>query len=109
MSDSKSEQYLLKLINRREMFMGAGMLTMLGMQEAMAGGHTAGRVELSEEEQTALEKANAELITNFVNDYSKRDADLLTKYMADDGRELEIYYTLSVDGANSLAEANKNI
>ena len=84
MSDSKSEQYLLKFINRREMFMGAGMLAMLGMQEAVAGGHTAGRVELSEEEQTALEKANAGLITNFVNDYSKRDADLLTKYMADD-------------------------
>ena len=71
MSDSKSEQYLLKFINRREMFMGAGMLAMLGMQEAVAGGHTTGRVELSEEEQTALEKANAELITNFVNvDYS---------------------------------------
>jgi limonene-1,2-epoxide hydrolase len=64
--------------------MGAGMLAMLGMQESMAGGHTAPRVELTEEQQLALEKANAELVTNFVADYATRDADVLSKYVADD-------------------------
>ena len=74
----------LDLINRRDLVMGAGMLTMLGMQEASAGGHTAARELLGEEEQLALEKANDELITNFIKDYASRDVDVLSKYMADD-------------------------
>jgi limonene-1,2-epoxide hydrolase len=74
----------LDLINRRDLVMGAGMLTMLGMQEASAGGHTASRELLNEEQQLALEKANDELITNFIKDYASRDVDVLSKYMADD-------------------------
>jgi limonene-1,2-epoxide hydrolase len=74
----------LDLINRRDLVMGAGMLTMLGMQEASAGGHTTPRELLNEEQQLALEKANDELITNFIKDYASRDVDVLSKYMADD-------------------------
>ena len=51
---------------------------------AMAGGHTAPRVELTEEQQAALEKANETLVTNFVNDYATRDADVISKYVSDD-------------------------
>ena len=55
MSAKKSEQSPLDLINRRDLFMGASMLAMLGVQDAaMAGGHTAPRLELSEEQQAAL-------------------------------------------------------
>ena len=79
-----SDQNPLDSINRRDLFMGAGMLAMLGAQEAMAGGHTAPRVQLSEDEQIALEDANASLVTNFVAEYAKRDADALSKYVADD-------------------------
>jgi len=84
MSDQKPAQNPFDLVNRRDLFMGAGALALLGMQDVLAGGHTAPRIELSEEEQAALEKANADLITNFVNDYAKRDADVLAKYVADD-------------------------
>ena len=66
------DQNPLDLINRRDLFMGAGMLAMLGMQEAVAGGHTAPRQEFTEEEQAALEKANADLVTGFVRDYATR-------------------------------------
>jgi len=83
-SDQKSDQNPLDLLNRRDLFMGAGMLAMLGMQEAMAGGHTTPRVQLSEEEQLALEKANGELVAGFVRDYATRDADVISKYVADD-------------------------
>jgi len=79
-----SDQNPLDLINRRDLVMGAGMLAMLGVQEALAGGHTAPRVQLNEEEQATLEKANDTLITNFVNAYASRDADVLSKYVADD-------------------------
>jgi limonene-1,2-epoxide hydrolase len=79
-----SDQNPLDQINRRDLFMGASMLAMLGTQEAVAGGHTAPRIELTEEQQLALEKNNAELITNFVADYAARDADVLSKYVADD-------------------------
>jgi limonene-1,2-epoxide hydrolase len=81
---SMSDQNPLDLISRRELVMGAGMLAMLGMQEALAGGHTAPRIQLSEEEQATLEKANETLITGFVKDYAARDADVLSKYVADD-------------------------
>jgi limonene-1,2-epoxide hydrolase len=74
----------LESINRRDLFMGAGMLALLGMNEAMAGGHTGPRELLSEEQQAALEKANDKLVANFVADYEKRDAQLLDKYVADD-------------------------
>ena len=65
----------LDLLNRRDLVMGAGMLAMLGAQEAMAGGHTAPRVQLSEEQQAALEKAN-EFVTPRLLEYlesSKRN------------------------------------
>jgi len=83
-SDKKTDQNPLNLISRRELFMGASMLALLGAQDAMAGGHTAPRIQLTEEEQAALEKANATLVSNFVNDYATRDADVLSKYVADD-------------------------
>jgi limonene-1,2-epoxide hydrolase len=79
-----SDQNPLDLINRRELVMGAGMLAMLGMQEALASGHTAPRIQLSEEEQAALEQANDALVAGFVNDYAARDANMLSKYVADD-------------------------
>ena len=72
------------IFSRRDLMAGAGMLALLGLEAAQAGGHTADRPVLSEEEQLALEKANAELITNFVADYSTRDASVLDKYVADD-------------------------
>lgn len=79
-----SAQNPLDLLSRRELVMGAGMLAMLGMQEALAGGHTGPRVELTEEQQAALEKANDTLVADFVRDYATRDADVLDKYVADD-------------------------
>lgn len=79
-----NDQNPLDLINRRDLFLGAGLFAMLGMQDALAGGHTAPRIELSEEQQLALEKANAELVSNFVADYSTRDADVLANYVSDD-------------------------
>ena len=71
-------------INRRDLFMGAGLFALLGVQDAMAGGHTGPRVLLSEEEQAALEKANDKLVADFVRDYNTRDASVLDKYVADD-------------------------
>jgi limonene-1,2-epoxide hydrolase len=79
-----SEQYALDFINRRQLLMGAGALAMVGMQQAMAGGHTGPRVELSEEQQAALEKANDTLVANFVRDYATRDASVLDQYVSDD-------------------------
>ncbi len=79
-----SHQYPHDPISRRNLLMGASMLAMLGMQASIAGGHTAPRIELTEAQQLALEKANAELITSFVADYATRDADVLSKYVADD-------------------------
>jgi limonene-1,2-epoxide hydrolase len=87
MSDRKSDQNPPDLINRRELFMGASsmsMLAMLSMQEAVAGAHTTPRIQLSEEEQAALEKANETLVTNFVRDYATRDADVISNYVTDD-------------------------
>ena len=72
------------LLNRRDLFMGAGMLAAMAMTEAQAGGHTGKETYLSEDEQLALEKANAELVSNFVADYAKRDVDTLLSYVADD-------------------------
>lgn len=74
----------LEQISRRDLFMGASMLAMLGMQQAVAGGHNVPVVELTEAQQLALEETNAELITRFVADYATRDADVLSKYVADD-------------------------
>lgn len=71
-------------INRRELVTGAGLLALLGVNEAMAGGHTGPRVQLSEEEQAALEQANDKLVADFVRDYNARDASVLDKYVSDD-------------------------
>ena len=71
-------------INRRDLFMGAGLFALLGIQESLAGGHTGPRIELSAEEQAALEKANDKLIADFVADYAKRGASVLDKYVSDD-------------------------
>lgn len=79
-----ADQNPLDRINRRDLFMGAGLFTLLGMQDAMAGGHTGPRVQLSEEEQVALEQANDKLVADFVRDYNTRDASVLDKYVSDD-------------------------
>ena len=84
MPDPKTEQNPLELISRRDLFMGAGMLAMLGTQDALAGGHTADRPVLSEAEQEALEKANDKLVRDFVDAYAKRDASELDKFVTDD-------------------------
>lgn len=73
-----------KLLSRRDLMLGASMLTAMALSEAHAGGHTGNEVYLSEEEQLALEQANDQLVTNFINDYSKRDVNLLADYLADD-------------------------
>ena len=75
---------LFDRLNRRDLFLGAGMLAMLGMEAARAGGHTGNRPVLSEAEQQALEAANDKLVADFVRDYSTRDAGVLDKYVADD-------------------------
>lgn len=74
----------LDTVNRRDLFLGASMLAMLGIQDAVAGAHTGPRLELGEAEQAALEKANDALVANFVRDYATRDADVLSRYVADD-------------------------
>jgi len=79
-----SELTPLDTLSRRELFLGASLLALLGMQDATAGAHTGPRIELSETEQAALEKANDALIANFVKDYATRDADVLSRYVADD-------------------------
>jgi limonene-1,2-epoxide hydrolase len=87
MSEQKTAQHPFDLINRRDLLKGgsmAGMVAMLGMQEALAGGHTSDRVELTEEEQLALEKANDKLVADFVDAYAKRDAAVLSEFVADD-------------------------
>ncbi|MDH3692918.1 MAG: nuclear transport factor 2 family protein, partial [Gammaproteobacteria bacterium] len=73
-------------LKRRDLILSAGLLAALGpaVQEVLAGGHTAPRALLSEDEQLALEKANDELITNFIKDYATRDVNVLAEYMADD-------------------------
>jgi len=82
---SDRSNYLFDVINRRDLFMGgAGLLAMLGIRDAVAGGHTAPRVELTEEQQQALEQANDKLIADFVSDYATRDADKLADYVHDD-------------------------
>ena len=76
-----SDQNSLEHLSRRELVMGAGLLALLGLQDATAAGP---RGELSEAEQAALEKANDKLVADFVRDYSSRDATVLDKYVADD-------------------------
>jgi limonene-1,2-epoxide hydrolase len=74
----------LAALNRRDLFLGASILAMLAMEDASAGAHTGPRIELSEAEQAALEKANDTLVANFVRDYATRDADVLSRYVTDD-------------------------
>lgn len=74
----------LDTLNRRELFLGASMLSMLSIQAAKAGAHTTPRIELTEAEQAALEKANDTLVANFVKDYATRDAAVLAQYVTDD-------------------------
>lgn len=74
----------LDRINRRDLFMGAGLFALLGLQDTLAGGHTGPRELLSEEEQAALEQANDKLVADFVADYATRDAGVLDKYISDD-------------------------
>ena len=74
-------------LSRRDLMTGSSIFAMaaaLGMQEAFAGGHTGNEVYLSEDEQLALEKQNAELVTNFCRDYSKLDVETLAAYVHDD-------------------------
>ncbi|MGI9289824.1 MAG: limonene-1,2-epoxide hydrolase family protein [Gammaproteobacteria bacterium] len=80
------EQYLLQTLTRRELMLsaGAGVIALAGVQQAFAGGHTGPRVEMSKEEQMALEKANDKLIRDFCDDYSKLSAEVLDKYVHDD-------------------------
>ncbi|MEZ5565200.1 MAG: nuclear transport factor 2 family protein [Gammaproteobacteria bacterium] len=92
-------------LNRRDLFLGASMLAMLGMRDATG----AARVELSEAEQAALEKANDALVANFVKDYATRDADVLSRYVADD-----IVYQITtgmpeVVGAEAFRKHNDNM
>lgn len=70
--------------NRRDLFLGASMLALPGIRDAAAAAHTGPRLELSEAEQAALEKANDTLVASFVRDYATRDADVLSRYVADD-------------------------
>lgn len=79
-----SEQNLLDALSRRALFLGAGALALSGIRDAAASAHTGPRIELSEAEQVALEKANDALIANFVKDYATRDADALSRYVAED-------------------------
>jgi len=79
-----SDRYALDFFSRRQLLLGAGLLAMTGIQQAIAGGHTGPRVVLSEEEQAALEKANDTLVANFVRDYATRDASVLDQYVTDD-------------------------
>jgi len=74
----------LDTINRRDLLLSASVLSLLGMQDAVAAAHTGPRIELSEAEQAALEKANDTLVANFVRDYATRDPDVLSRYVADD-------------------------
>ena len=78
------EQTPLESPSRRELVLGAGLLAMLGAQAVKAGAHTGPRLELSEAEQAALEKANDALVAGFIRDYATRDADVLSRYAADD-------------------------
>jgi len=71
-------------VSRRDLLLGASLLAISGMPEAMAAAHTGPRLELTEAEQAALEKANDTLVANFVRDYATRDADVLSRYVADD-------------------------
>ena len=71
-------------VNRRDWLLGAGLLAVMGLPDARAGGHTGPREILTEAEQQALEKANDELVRNFIRDYATRDVELLAGYMADD-------------------------
>ncbi len=90
MSDQYLDKHLHDLLNRRQLFMGAGAvglagaLASLGVQDAIAGGHTGKRIELTEDQQLALEKANDKLVADFIADYATRDADVIGKYVTDD-------------------------
>ena len=79
-----SEKNPLDTLNRRDLVLGASVLAMFGIRDAAAAAHTGPRIVLTEAQQAALEKANAELITNFVRDYATRDAEVLSRYVADD-------------------------
>jgi limonene-1,2-epoxide hydrolase len=81
---SMSEPKALATLNRRELFLGASILAMASLQEVQAGAHTTPRIELTEAEQAALEKANDTLVADFIKDYASRDADVLSRYVADD-------------------------
>jgi len=85
--DNTHPKTLLELMNRRDLLMGTsvvGMAAMLGMQNALAGGHKAPRIELTETQQLELEEANNLLVADFVAAYATRDADVIGKYVSDD-------------------------
>ena len=83
-SNSKSDA---QLFSRRDlvtgMGLGIGAVAAMAMSEAHAGGHTGGP-QLTPQEQKELERANSELVDNFVADYSKLDVDTLLSYVHDD-------------------------
>ncbi len=74
-----------RLVNRRELFWAASLLSAMGVSQAQAGGHTGGqRKLLTADEQLELERANEALVTEFVAAYSSKDIDLVSSYLADD-------------------------
>lgn len=93
------------LLNRRDLLAGAGMLGMLGINQALAGGHTGNETYLSEAEQLELEKRNAQLITDFCTDYAKRDVDTLLAYVHDD----IIYQITEGVEVNGIEEYRKHL
>jgi limonene-1,2-epoxide hydrolase len=90
MSNKYDNSYISDIFSRRQLLQTAGVVSLssalasLGIQEAMAGGHNAKRVQLTEAQQLALEKANDKLVANFVADYATRDADVIGNYVSDD-------------------------
>ena len=52
-----SEKNPLDTLNRRDLVLGASVLAMFGIRDAAAAAHTGPRIELTEAQQAALEKA----------------------------------------------------
>jgi limonene-1,2-epoxide hydrolase len=97
--------YSNPLLNRRTLLTGAGILGMAGIGQALAGGHTGNTVVLTEEQQLELEKRNAQLVTDFCNDYAKRDVDTLLAYVHDD----IIYQITEGMEVNGIEEYRKHL
>jgi limonene-1,2-epoxide hydrolase len=79
-----SDQVFAEVLNRRDLLLSAGLLGVLGISQANAGGPSGNRVLLSPEQQKELERSNEELVNNFMRDYATRDVEILSQYLADD-------------------------